>query len=257
MASQPKQADVGSQTSQALHALSTYLAGSKATTYARYHAPRYAMLLEHMAQHTTPASRVLDIGLSPFADIAAEAFHRPIDTLGLQDDQSRKSGQHYQFDLNASRNPDQWRTLPQTYDLIVFAEVMEHLYTPPDLVLRYLASLLTPGGLIFIQTPNAVVLHKRLRMLSGKNPYALLVDAPDNPAHFREYTAAELTRYCKASGLSILHRAHASYFDYQYPDDTAPDRPVKRRRWLNRLYGYLPGTFKPGLFFIAQTPRHR
>ena len=96
------------------------------------------------------------------------------------------------------------------------------------------------------------MLHKRLRMLAGYNPYALLVNQPDNPAHFREYTAAELSRYCEQSGFVVTHRAHTNYFDYRYPAWTSPGQPLQRRRWLNRLYRILPGSLRPGLFFIAK-----
>ncbi len=233
-------------------ALSAALETPSATTYLRYHAPRYAQLITHMTPHVDDSTHILDIGLSPFASILAAQFGVPIDTLGLQQDHRREQGEHYQLDLNGVANPEQQRRFTQAYDIIVYAEVLEHLYTPPDLVLKYLRTLLTDTGLIFIQTPNAVVLHKRLRMLAGHNPYALLVDQPDNPAHFREYTAAELAGYCEQSRFTLIHRAFTNYFDYRYPAWTSPDKPVKHRQWLNHLYNLLPGSLRPGLFFIAQ-----
>ena len=47
------------------------------------------------------------------------------------------------------------------YDAIVFAEVLEHLHTSPTLVLQVLTSLLKPGRLLVVQTPNAVALPRQ------------------------------------------------------------------------------------------------
>jgi hypothetical protein len=54
---------------------------------------------------------------------------------------------------------------------IVFAEVIEHLFTAPELVLAYLHELLVPRGQLLLQTPNAASLRKRLKLALGRNPF--------------------------------------------------------------------------------------
>ena len=67
------------------------------------------------------------------------------------------------------------------YDVIVFAEVIEHLYTAPELVLPYLRELLVLGGVLLLQTPNAVSLRKRAKLLLGVNPFERIRTERDNP----------------------------------------------------------------------------
>lgn len=83
---------------------------------------------------------------------------------------SLEGAQHVSFDLNDSQDPEH---PPQVapYDVVVMAEVIEHLYTAPTLVLTCVASWLVPGGRLVVQTPNAVALDKRVRLLCGRNPY--------------------------------------------------------------------------------------
>ena len=47
------------------------------------------------------------------------------------------------------------------FDLIIFTEVIEHIQNPVE-VLRHLNSLLNPGGLIFITTPNFQTIERYL-----------------------------------------------------------------------------------------------
>jgi len=66
---------------------------------------------------------------------------------------------HIHFDLNccADRPPP----TTERFDLIVFAETIEHLYTSPTIVLKCLKNLMkSEGGVLIIQTPNAVSLTK-------------------------------------------------------------------------------------------------
>ena len=59
------------------------------------------------------------------------------------------------------------------YELIIMAEVIEHLYTSPSLVPGLLQSLLRPGGLLIVQTPNALAIGRRFKMLLGRHPFEL------------------------------------------------------------------------------------
>ena len=78
------------------------------------------------------------------------------------------------------------------YDLVVFAEVIEHLHTSPVHTLAFVRGLLADAGVLILQTPNAASLPKRLKLLAGRNPYELIRADGGNPGHFREYTLAEL-----------------------------------------------------------------
>ena len=80
-------------------------------------------------------------------------------------------------------------------------EVIEHLYTAPELVLSFIKTFLAPEGFLIIGTPNAVSMDKRLSILKGENPYEKIRKDNTNPGHFREYTADELQQIGRQIGL--------------------------------------------------------
>lgn len=221
--------------------------------YLRYHAPRYGRLLELLSRYAENAVRMLDIGSSPFTSIAQRTVGIPVDTLGFEADGQTTTGQHYRFDLNDAQISGRWRSDLPAYEIIVFSEVIEHLHTSPRPVLAFLATLLAPGGLLLLQTPNAVVAHKRAQLLLGRNPYSLISEDLSNPAHFREYTAVELRSYLEQAGFKVKEQSFENYFDYRYTDHSAQHFTAKRRYALvNAVYSILPGSFRPGLCFVAQ-----
>jgi SAM-dependent methyltransferase len=140
------------------------------TGYRAFHAPRYRFLLELIDRYAPAPVRVLDIGLSPFTTLLRAHLDRPIDSLGLEPASRLADGAHYQFDLNALDAGHAGRPPLAGYDVIVYAEVLEHLHTPPLPVLRFLHDALAPNGVLLLQTPNAASLFKRVRLLFGIQP---------------------------------------------------------------------------------------
>jgi SAM-dependent methyltransferase len=132
-----------------------------------------------------------------------------VDTLGFADPPfpPREGERHIEADLNSPAGDGD-----ASYDLVVAAEVIEHLHTSPVTVLRQLATWARPGGRLLLQTPNAVALHKRLRMLAGRNPIEpIRVDAA-NPGHFHEYTLGDLRDAARGAGLAVGGWRTANYF---------------------------------------------
>ena len=84
---------------------------------------------------------------------------------------------------------------------MVFAEVIEHLHTSPLHSLNFVRGLVAESGVVILQTPNAVSLPKRLKVLGGRNPYEQIRADPSNPGHFREYTLRELEGYARETGF--------------------------------------------------------
>ena len=115
------------------------------------------------------------------------------------------------------------------------AEVIEHLYTAAQIALSFLAQIMRPGAFAFLQTPNAVALHKRLQMLSGRNPYMSLDEDRLAPGHFREYTVAELSDTARQAGLEVFEVAMHNYF--------TGNRPLAAI--YNRVCEKLPGIGAP------------
>jgi SAM-dependent methyltransferase len=148
----------------------------------------------------------------------------------------QEGAQHFSFDLNNSQDRERWGQAGP-YDVVVMAEVIEHLYTAPTLVLACVASWLAPGGRLVIQTPNAIALDKRVRLLCGRHPYDTIKEDPAMAGHFREYTVAELEAVAGAAGLRLIDCTVENYFALTTP----------RRRALKRVTGLLPPSLRDGI----------
>jgi len=226
--------------------------------YVQYHAARYARVLElaHAAmargEKSRDASSVLDVGRSHLTSLLAEHLGCRVDTLGFEPDQETATGRHYQFDLNDAHDPAKWRAGLPAYGLIVIAEVVEHLHTPPVQVLSFLRRHLSPRGSIVLQTPNAAAIHKRLMLLMGKHPYDPMSPNPKTPGHIREYTMRELKGAAAEAGLEVGHSEVSGYFDYRFRFDprTGAHRPTPRSAWVNVLYRVMPPTLRRGVTMV-------
>jgi SAM-dependent methyltransferase len=182
--------------------------------YRAYHARRYATLLDVVRTQLAgvEAPRILDVGPNAQTELLRrETTAAVVDTLGYEHPHYTGGGRHVEVDLDAT-DADGIPQGDSSYDAVVMAEVIEHLHTAAPTVLRYLAGWLRPGGVLVLQTPNAVALHKRLRMLAGRNPYEPIRSTPRNPGHFHEYTLGELTDAAAAAGLVPSGRLTANYF---------------------------------------------
>jgi 2-polyprenyl-3-methyl-5-hydroxy-6-metoxy-1,4-benzoquinol methylase len=73
---------------------------------------------------------------------------------------------------------------PGAFDAVVFLQTIEHVADPAS-VLAHFRSLLTPGGVVYVSTPNLLTLAP---------PGA---EKSDNPWHLREYRAEEFAALCR------------------------------------------------------------
>jgi hypothetical protein len=170
--------------------------------YLEFHRERYRLLLgvvaESLARCGGEAPEILVAGPSHETRMIAERFPAArIDTLGIYDPRfPAPSGRHHEMDLNArgaaSCGP---------YHLVIAAEVIEHLRTSPRAIFAFFGGLLRPGGELIVQTPNAASLAKRWNLLTGRNPFMPIPEAPDASQHWREYTAGELLAAAREAGL--------------------------------------------------------
>jgi SAM-dependent methyltransferase len=148
--------------------------------------------------------RLLDIGPGYQTLMFRELWPKVhIDTLGFPDEKFPPASdeQRIVFDLNDASDPARWPTLPARYDVITYCEVVEHLYTSPVHSLSFLGAALAPGGYLLVTTPNGIALHRRLRLLMGRNPQELIREDLSNPGHYREYAREELIALAERAGL--------------------------------------------------------
>jgi 2-polyprenyl-3-methyl-5-hydroxy-6-metoxy-1,4-benzoquinol methylase len=94
---------------------------------------------------------------------------------------------------NLSFKRDLVETFSQPCDAIVFLQTIEHLQDP-HAALEHFRSLLRPGGVAYVSTPNVLRLAPKGAERSG------------NPWHLKEYRAAEFRELCESAfGTVELH----------------------------------------------------
>ncbi|HEV8577948.1 MAG TPA: class I SAM-dependent methyltransferase [Thermoanaerobaculia bacterium] len=222
--------------------------------YVAYHAARYAYLLEVLAKHGLGTdSKVLDIGPSRLTTLIRERFGIAVDSLGFGEDRVTAEGRHFAFDLNLAQRRENWRRDLPRYDFVVMAEVLEHLYTSPQLVLSFVRTLLSDGGRLVLQTPNAASLPKRLKLLLGRNPSQMIRLDPQNPGHFREYTRRELAGLAAELGFQVEQCTVAFYFDARFAhheSGEAAGRKVALGALKNAVYRLLPSSLREGITMV-------
>jgi SAM-dependent methyltransferase len=87
---------------------------------------------------------------------------------------------------------------PGAYDAVVFLQTIEHVHDPVA-VLGHFQSLLAPGGVAYVSTPNLLTLAPE-----G-------ADKSDNPWHLKEYRAEEFADLCRCvfADVELLGLFHA------------------------------------------------
>lgn len=229
---------------------------SDAKKYFAVHKERYTYLFNVVKKLRKRISAdlvtIIDIGPSLFTKLLEQNFpDDSILSLGLEHETSRgghlphdtvlEHSKFIEFNLNDIQYPDRWVSIPQS-EIVVLAEVIEHLYTSPKLVLKFLNTFIKPNGYLVIQTPNAAALKNRISLLLGRNPFHLIRENADNPGHFREYTIKELIVIAEETGYTIEEWSIQSYFN--------------PRNWIEKLYvsitKVLPPKFRDGVTIVLR-----
>ena len=192
--------------------------------YVHDHAPRFSETVKLcIALRPDTSTAILDVGRSNLSASLLGYYDR-IATLGLPLHVTQNyahsggwdppPGKHYAGHIVCDLNTIPMHSVPevdQRFDLIVFAEVLEHLYVSPEAALAWLRHLLKSDGFILCTTPNASSLAKRIKLLFGHNPFERLRGDVNNPGHIREYTRAELFELGRLAGLGVTMHRYVNY----------------------------------------------
>lgn len=216
-----------------------------AVNYITFHEKRYTYIISEIDQiineHLTSNAKILDIGPAYQTNLLRSTFpESTINTIGfdLPVNNLRPHEKHLVVDLNKTEEFD---GSYEQHDLILFAEVIEHLYTRPQIVINFLTKFLKPGGFLIIQTPNAAASFKRLQLLLGVHPYEQIQE--NRMGHYREYMAGELKQILKQTGFETYRIHIKNYFNYQ------AHFYQKVYRGLNL---FMPSNFKDGITIIGR-----
>jgi 2-polyprenyl-3-methyl-5-hydroxy-6-metoxy-1,4-benzoquinol methylase len=139
---------------------------------------------------TSPGRRILDFGCGEGAFVR-QAKEEGWNAIGVDLNERLVSAanEHWEFDLLHYKSLDDLRAGNCRFDAIYSNQVFEHLRRPVE-VGRALAQLLNPGGIIYIEVPNASRLQERLERGRTLDP----------TSHFNHFTAASLSTLVRRIG---------------------------------------------------------
>lgn len=103
----------------------------------------------------------------------------------------------------------------ESVDVVIIAQVIEHILNYPLGLIRGLAELMRPGGVMILTTPNPATVQGAVRLIKGNSLLWGTRDFIDEPKieggriiskgdiHYREYTSAELCHMLTGAGLHV------------------------------------------------------
>jgi 2-polyprenyl-3-methyl-5-hydroxy-6-metoxy-1,4-benzoquinol methylase len=120
------------------------------------------------------------------------------------------------------------------FDLIIFADVLEHLINPSLVLAYFVNNYLKKGGKIIISLPNVAHLSIRLNLLLGRFEYTQMGIL--DKTHLRLYTLASAKKMIKESGLVVEKILFSS----------------NRFGWLIKLFPFLGTVLGFNLIFLCR-----
>jgi 2-polyprenyl-3-methyl-5-hydroxy-6-metoxy-1,4-benzoquinol methylase len=104
-----------------------------------------------------------------------------------------------------------------SFDVVIIAQVIEHILNHPLGLIKEIARVMRPAGLLILTTPNPVTIMGAVRVLKGNSMLWGTADFMNEPKiqenriitkgdiHYREYTRPELYHLLNTAELSVEH----------------------------------------------------
>jgi len=102
-----------------------------------------------------------------------------------------------------------------SFDVVLFCEVIEHLQLDPVAALSEVRRVLRSGGRLILSTPNVARLENVARLIAGANIYDPYSGYGPYGRHNREYTRHELHRLLNYCGFGSIDSFTADVHEHQ------------------------------------------
>lgn len=215
-----------------------------------------------------PNVRLLDVGC--FNGYISFLFHQlgyqvtGTDACELEDRHAifRKAGIEY---IHANMNHlNPFAQMPaNSFDIVIIAQVIEHILNHPLGLIRSLADTMRPGGLMILTTPNPTTVMGAARVLKGRSLLWGTRDFISEPKiddgeiitkadiHYREYTNTELCHMLTSADLHIEQSRYLGLGNSQR--QSALKRFVKSNPLSQKLMS--KRLFASNHYFLARKPQ--
>jgi predicted TPR repeat methyltransferase len=169
-------------------------------TFKDFEGSSHRILIDLVSRYSNGASTLLDLGAAggELGEALRKQFRRRI---GFEFDVERIGDLRERFDQAVIADLEDVRRLPAKVDVIVLADVLEHLREPSTL-LSCVRESLSPEGHLFISVPNIANITVRLGLLFGIFEYRErgILDS----SHLRFYTMRTIKREVEGAGFRII-----------------------------------------------------
>ncbi len=139
--------------------------------------------------------------------------------------------------VTANIEMDRLPIAAESFDLVIFCEVIEHLTHDPTWALVEIHRVLKRKGYLLVSTPNALRWEYLRRMLKGTNYYPPYSGYGTTARHNREFSPAELRELLEGCGFSVgfIETVRDAAYDHPRPWDRAVSMITKFGLCRNRL----------------------
>jgi 2-polyprenyl-3-methyl-5-hydroxy-6-metoxy-1,4-benzoquinol methylase len=159
----------------------------------------HRILLGLIRRYARKSDTLLDLGAAG-GELSLELSNSVGRRIGFEYDVDRIGQLKHRFDSVVIADLETVPNLPRKVDLIVLADVLEHLRKQRD-VLRRIREVLNRDGLLFVSVPNIANVTIRLGLLLGIFRYRErgILDE----THVRFYTLATIREELQAAGFRV------------------------------------------------------
>lgn len=175
-------------------------------TFKDFEGSSHRILIELIERHAKGGGTLLDLGAAG-GELGASLRDRFERTIGFEFNVDCVATLDKCFDQAVIADLERVRRLPSNVDVIVLADVLEHLRSPTA-VLQLVRESLAPNGRAFISVPNIANITVRLGLLLGIFEYRDrgILDS----THLRFYTKRTIRREIENAGFEILEMRGSS-----------------------------------------------
>ena len=181
-----------------------------------------------LAELVPVGSRVLDVGCGTGSVSRIIADTRDAKIIGIEPDPCRATAARARgLQVHEQLFTPAVLQLLEAFDVIVFADVLEHVADPGNFLQLALRALL-PGGRVIASVPNVAHWSVRLDLLRGRFDYQPV--GIRDATHLRWFTADTVRSLFETNGLRVISLQHTAGVTLPEYENQRPWRWMPRDR---------------------------